>query len=77
MQAAVQVILPQLCYCADLCILQQNVKFHCSTGIKEELRFTVTSWKINSVVHFLTCQKTWEVNSKETLNLFQIKNNEN
>jgi len=45
MQAAVQVTSPQICSCADLCILQQNVNFHCSSGIKAEPGFTVTSWK--------------------------------
>lgn len=45
MQAAVQVTSPATGSCADLCILQQNVKLHCSTEIKAEPSFTVTSWK--------------------------------
>lgn len=79
-QTAVKVTSLQLCFFADLCILQQNVKFPCSTGIKEEPNITVASWK-NRPQWFIsrdfTCQKCWEVNSFGAFNLFQIKNNEN
>lgn len=45
MQAAVQVTSSWIFSTAELCILQQNVKFHSSTEIEAEPNFTVNSWK--------------------------------
>lgn len=53
MQTAVQVTSSWIFSSADLCILQQNVKFHSGIEIKAEPNFTVTSWKKELSVSFL------------------------
>lgn len=73
MQAAVQVTSPQICSCADLCVLQQSMKFHCSTGKESRTKLhcnfmeKITQWFISRPS---TSQKGWKANSVGVFNLF-------